>query len=142
MPLQSSASQSTGRKRLATHDPDEPLANKVLKRGAETKEPVKIPLPKLEKSQKPSLSAVSPPHGMRAGGTRAAAMPTSPPPPVPTARSPAKASAHPAAPKQPVPAPPAGSSVKRKSMSSRREELLMQLKAVEDAIAKKRSKMQ
>jgi len=31
---------------------------------------------------------------------------------------------------------------KRKSTSSRREELLMQLKAVEDAIAKKRSKMQ
>lgn len=30
----------------------------------------------------------------------------------------------------------------RKSTSSRREELLMQLKAVEDAIAKKRSKLQ
>ena len=57
--------------------------------------------------------------------------------------------------KMPVPAPPAtkvpkvpvpgaaaaAAAVKKKSTVSRREELLKQLKAVEDAIAKKRSKM-
>ena len=44
--------------------------------------------------------------------------------------------------KAPVPgAVPAAAVVKKKSTVSRREELLKQLKAVEDAIAKKRSKM-
>lgn len=44
--------------------------------------------------------------------------------------------------KPPTMAPPAAAQKAKKSASNRREELLKQLKAVEDAIARKRSKMQ
>lgn len=57
--------------------------------------------------------------------------------------SPTKAAPHPApTPKvQPKAPPPASAPKEKKSTSSRREELLKQLKAVEDAIARKRSKI-
>lgn len=42
----------------------------------------------------------------------------------------------------PLPTPPVPAVKQKKSMSSRREELLKQLKAVEDAIARKKAKMQ
>ena len=108
----------------------------------ELKEPVKIPIPKFDRTQKPA-TATSP--------VRSSARPSQPSATalvaMATARSPAKASLslplHPLSkPALMHPSLTAAAGLKRKSTSSRREELLMQLKAVEDAIAKKRSKMQ
>jgi len=108
----------------------------------ELKEPVKIPIPKFDRTQK-LATATSP--------VRSTARPSQPPTTslvtTAAARSPAKASLslplHPLSkPALMHPSLTAAGGVKRKSTSSRREELLMQLKAVEDAIAKKRSKMQ
>lgn len=69
--------------------------------------------------------------------------------PVVTSKPVPAATAKPAAPKPtasptkaPVKAPLAAAAKEKKSTTNRREELLKQLKAVEDAIARKRSKMQ
>jgi len=107
----------------------------------ELKEPVKIPIPKFDRTQKLAM-ATSP--------VRSSARPSQPQTSLTStalARSPAKASLplslHPLSkPALMHPSLTAGGVSKRKSTSSRREELLLQLKAVEDAIAKKRSKMQ
>jgi len=108
--------------------------------STELKEPVKIPIPKFDRAQK-SSTAISPSRGSARPGQTVTAMTT--------IRSPAKASLA-SLPLHPLSKPAlmhpsltvAAGASKRKSTSSRREELLMQLKAVEDAIAKKRSKMQ
>jgi nuclear protein NHN1 len=86
----------------------------------EPKEPVRMTLPKTDKLIKPAKEITS---------TRNSAADNSKSPAKPAAPVPAK-------PTPPVvePAP------KKKSASSRREELLKQLKAVEDAIARKRTK--
>jgi len=102
---------------------------------------VKIPIPKFDRTQK-SATATSPSRGGGRLSQPQAAMIAAA-----AVRSPVKASL--ALPLHPLSKPAlmhpslaAAGVSKRKSTSSRREELLMQLKAVEDAIAKKRSKMQ
>ena len=108
----------------------------------ELKEPVKIPIPKFDRTQK-SATATSPSRSSaRLSQPQAMALTTAA-----ALRSPAKASLplplHPLSkPALMHPSLAAAGLSKRKSTSSRREELLQQLKAVEDAIAKKRSKMQ
>lgn len=106
---------------------------------AELKEPVKIPIPKFDRTQKVAM-ATSPSHGSSrpyitavttTATTRLSAKTSLPLPLHPLSKP---ALMHPSL--------TAAGVSKRKSTSSRREELLMQLKAVEDAIAKKRSKMQ
>jgi len=106
------------------------------------KEPVKIPIPKFDRTQK-SATATSPLHSsarlnqpQSAALTGAAAI-------RPSAKASLPLALHPLSkPALMHPSLTAAGVSKRKSTSSRREELLMQLKAVEDAIAKKRSKMQ
>lgn len=93
----------------------------------EQKEPVKIPIPRHEKIVKPG----SPPRRRSDVGHFQA---TSPPNKAPLSKTtPSKA---------PSGAHAGGSSTSKRKAVSRREELLLQLQAVEDAIAKKRSKMQ
>ena len=119
---------------------------------ADLKEPLKIPIPKFDRSQqKLSAAATSPVRSSgrltgQQGQTATAAVSAT----AAALKSPAKTSL--ALPLHPLSKPAlmhpsltaaaSGGGTKRKSTSSRREELLMQLKAVEDAIAKKRSKMQ
>ena len=105
----------------------------------ELKEPVKIPIPKFDRTQKVAM-ATSPSHGSSRPYLTAATTTA-------MTRSSSKSSLplplHPLSkPALMHPSLTAAGASKRKSTSSRREELLMQLKAVEDAIAKKRSKMQ
>lgn len=108
----------------------------------ELKEPVKIPIPKFDRAQKLAAAILPSRSSARLSQPQMAALTTTA-----AVRSPAKAAL--ALPLHPLSKPAlmhpslaAAGVPKRKSTSSRREELLMQLKAVEDAIAKKRSKMQ
>lgn len=105
----------------------------------DVRSPVKIPIPRKEKTAAGSPSR----SGGRSDPSRSAA-----PSAAGALRSPVKGAL--SAPPTKPPVPSSGSASQsgnnaakpRKSTSSRREELLMQLKAVEDAIAKKRSKLQ
>jgi len=82
-------------------------------------------LPKTEKLIKPTKELTGSQDPSDSPSSKTQAKPVAKPVPVPTVA--------PAA--EPAPAP------KKKSTSSRREELLKQLKAVEDAIARKRTKL-
>lgn len=93
----------------------------------EQKEPVKITIPRHEKIVKPG----SPPRRRSDAGHFQMTSPVSKAPMSKTTPSKAPAGSH-----------AGGSSTSKKKTVSRREELLLQLQAVEDAIAKKRSKMQ
>lgn len=94
----------------------------------EQKEPVKIPIPRHEKIVKPGSS---PPRRRSDVGHFQATSPSNKAPLSKTTPSKAPSGAH-----------AGGSSTSKRKAVSRREELLLQLQAVEDAIAKKRSKMQ
>lgn len=102
----------------------------------EHKEPVKIPIPRHEKLTKLS----SPPTQRRRSDSSQVPLAS------PLGKGPATIAAkHPPSSAKPPPSSAStsgGNASKRKGAMSRREELLMQLQAVEDAIAKKRSKMQ
>ncbi|XP_076470787.1 uncharacterized protein LOC143300758 isoform X2 [Babylonia areolata] len=92
-----------------------------------------VPLPpsptKAPSSAKPRPAPAKPPHPPPAVSKAAAPQPVPAPSAAPPAAAPAPAAAGPAA-------------KAKKSTTSRREELLKQLKAVEDAIARKKAKMQ